>query len=133
MPKICNSMNKNSMANTDKNRHKTPNICMYRINVNRKLRFFISSKIDLLWASSYVFLRFRMIWAIVKNRLVYANKINDVAEKSKAGVSIFSVIFELFFSGFKNFLGALFAIDCCRNNAACIACALATRIQAFDF
>jgi hypothetical protein len=38
-----------------------------------------------------------MIVAIVRNLLVYANKINDVAEKSKAGVSICNVIFILIF------------------------------------
>jgi hypothetical protein len=34
--------------------------------------------------------------AMVRNRLVYANSIKDVAEKSSAGVSIFRIIlFEL--------------------------------------
>lgn len=80
------------MAKTERNKQNTPKSCMYRIKVIRKLRFLISSKIVLFSFSSYIFFKLRTIDAIVKKRLVYASSINEVAENSKAGVSMFKVI-----------------------------------------
>ena len=89
----CSSKNNRSIAKTDKNKHNTPAICMYRIKVRRRLRFLISNKIMLFSFSLYTFFSPRMMLAMVKNRLVYAKRINEVAEKSRAGVPISKVIF----------------------------------------
>ena len=45
MPVICCPTKRSSIAKTDRNKHITPNNCIYRIRVQRKFNFLISNKI----------------------------------------------------------------------------------------
>ena len=92
MPEVCCSRNNNNILKTDKNKLNTPKSCMLRINVKRKFKFLISSKVVLRSSSSYDFFKDRTMVAMVKKRLVYANKISEVAENKSAGVSMDSII-----------------------------------------